>query len=310
MSELQKPGIVLALGGGGARGIAHIGVIETLVRENVPIRAIVGTSIGAEIGAFFATGTPIHEIRDLACRMDWISTMRLFTPDFGEAGFSTGKGVREYLTPYMANKEIEDLPMAYAAVAADLDTGEQVVIRKGNLLEAVRASISYPGLLSPFMKDDRMLIDGGLVNIVPFDVARTLFGGPVLAVQVHPTVKQHVAHRETEAPEWEKRLKELLGDAWPSMPPQLAEWFGGLKQARKPLAHKKSNLGISSVINQSQLISEDMIMQLRMHLSPPDLLIRTNVSQVGSLEFYRAEEAIVAGQHAVEAELESIIQLP
>jgi len=94
MSKPEKQGIVLALGGGGARGIAHIGVLEVLEREHIPVRAVAGTSIGAEIGAFLAVGTPVATIRELACRMDWVSTMRLFTPDFGEAGFSAGKGIR------------------------------------------------------------------------------------------------------------------------------------------------------------------------------------------------------------------------
>jgi NTE family protein len=309
MNRVKDRGLVLALGGGGARGLAHIGVIEVLVREKIPIRAIVGTSIGAEIGAFFAAGISSKEMRELACRMDWISTMRLFTPDFSDLGVSTGKGIREYLTPYMANKKIENLSTAFAAIATDLSTGEQVVIRKGDLLDAVRASISYPGLLTPFQKDGRTLIDGGMVNLVPFDSARTLFGGPVLAVQVHPKVELHAAHREKEAPEWDNRLKELLADAWPSMPPPLTKWFQGFKRKRHFPFHKESGLGISSIMNQAQLVSQDMIMRLRMHILPPDLLLKPDISEIGALEFYRAEDAITAGRVAAEAQLETILQL-
>ncbi|NOZ37661.1 MAG: hypothetical protein GXP11_06265 [Gammaproteobacteria bacterium] len=309
MDKVRDQGLVLALGGGGARGLAHIGVIEVLVREKIPVRAIVGTSIGAEIGAFFAAGTPIKEIRELACRMDWISTMRLFTPDFSELGVSTDKGIREYLTPYMADKKIENLPTPFAAIATDLSTGAQVVIRKGNLLDAVRASISYPGLLTPFQKDGRTLIDGGMVNPVPFDSARTLFGGPVLAVQVHPKVEMHAAHREKEALEWDKRLKELLVDVWPNMPQHLSEWFQGFKRKHHFPLHKESNLGVSSVMNQSQLIVQDTIMRLRLRILPPDLLLKPDISEIGSLEFYRAEDAIIAGKVAAEAQLETILQL-
>ncbi len=309
MNGAKDRGLVLALGGGGARGLAHIGVIEVLVREKIPIRAIVGTSIGAEIGAFFAAGISSKKMRELACRMDWIATMRLFTPDSGTSGISSGKGIREYLTPYMADKQIEDLPTAFAAIATDLSTGEQVVIRKGNLLDAVRASISYPGLLTPFRKDGRTLIDGGMVNPVPFDSARALFGGPVLAVQVHPRAELHAAHREKEASEWDKRLKELLADAWPNMPQHLNEWFQGFRQKHHLLFHKEMNLGASSIMNQSQLIIQDMIMRLRMHILPPDLLLKPDISEIGSLEFYRAEDAIMAGKAAAEAELETIRQL-
>jgi len=308
MSEPRKPGVVLALGGGGARGIAHIGVLEVLAREKIPVRAVVGTSIGAEIGAFLAVGTSVKTMKKLACSMDWISTMRLFTPDFGEAGFSAGKGIREYLAPYMEDKTIEDLPMEFAAVATDLATGKEVIIRNGNLFEAVRASISYPGLLTPFQKDGQSLIDGGVVNPVPFDVARKLFGGPVLAVQAHPKVEYHVAHREREAPEWEEKLQELLGNTWLEKVPQLTAWFQGFKRMHHP-STREEGLGVSSVMNQAQLISADMLMRLRMRISPPDLLLKPDISEIGSLEFYRAEDAITAGHEAAEAKLPAIRQL-
>ncbi len=309
MNNVKDQGLVLALGGGGARGIAHIGVLEVLAHENIPIRAVVGTSIGAEIGAFLAVGTPVETMEELACHMDWISTMRLFTPDFGEGGISTGKGVREYLTPYMKDKPIEKLSMGFAAIAADLTSGEEVVIRTGDLLDAVRASISYPGLLSPIRKDGQLLIDGGMVNPVPFDVARKHFGGPVLAIQAHTKVKQHAAHRKQEEPEWEERLKELLDHPLLHMSPQITAWFKGLKRTHQPSVLEERNLGISSVMNQALLISENMLIRLRTQIAPPDLLLKPDVSEIGTLEFYRAKEAITAGREATEAALPAIRKL-
>ncbi len=309
MGNTRKQGMVLALGGGGARGIAHIGVLEVLAHEHIPVRAVVGTSIGAEIGAFLAAGTTVEQMKELACSMDWISTMRLFTPDFGEAGFSTGKGIREYLAPYMKDKRIEELSTQFAAVAADLESGEEIIIRSGNLLDAVRASISYPGLLSPLEKNGQLLIDGGMVNPVPFDVARKYFGSPVLAIQAHTNVKQHAAHREREAPEWEGRLAELLDHPWLKRSPQLTAWFKGFKRMRQPSVRVERNLGISSVMNQALLISEDMLMRLRMRISPPDLLLTPDVSDIGTLEFYRAKEAIAAGRAIAEAKLPAIREL-
>jgi len=302
----KKQGMVLVLGGGGARGLAHLGVIEVLERENIPVRAVVGTSIGAEIGAFYASGTSVEEMKQLACRMDWISTMRLFTPDFAEAGFTGGKGIREYLSPFMADKAIENLPIAYAAVATDLATGEEVIIQEGNLLDAVRASISYPGLLSPFRRGDQALIDGSMVNPVPFDVARRCFGGPVLAVQAHPQVVQNTTHREQEASEWEDRLQELLGSSWLKNTPPLRTWMQGFKRPRKTRARGENSLGISTVMNQAWLISEDMLMRLRMQLSPPDILLQPDISNIGALEFYKAEDAVQAGYDIAETELPAI----
>ncbi len=308
----RNGGLVLALGGGGARGIAHIGVLEVLERERIPIRAVVGTSIGAEIGAFLATGTPVIQMERMATDMDWISTMRLFAPDFGEAGISSGKGITEYLSPWLAGKRIEELPLGFAAIAADLNTGEEVVIREGDLLDAVRASISLPGLLTPFRKNGRVLIDGGVVNPVPFDVARALFGGPVLAVQAHPSVRQHVEHREQELPEWERRLNELLGHpVLDKAPPQIRTWFEGLMRDRRENGNgsRERELGISSILNQTQLITADMLMRLRMRISPPDLLLKPDIHDIGVLEFYRAKDAIAAGRREAEARLSDIRRL-
>lgn len=308
-------GIVLALGGGGARGLAHIGVLEVLERERIPVRAVVGASIGAEIGAFLATGTPVIQMETLAVGMDWISTMRLFTPDFGEAGISSGKGITEYLSPWLAGRNIEILPTGFAAVATDLDTGEEVIIRTGDLLDAVRASISLPGLLTPFRKNGQTLIDGGVVNPVPFDAARDLFGGPVLAVQAHPSVRQHVEHREEELPEWERRLNELL--AHPLLdkaPPGIRAWFEGMLRARRENGAsvngaRRREPGISSILNQTQLITADTLMRLRMRISPPDLLLKPDIRDIGMLEFYRARDAIAAGRRAAQARLNEIRQL-
>jgi len=307
----RNGGLVLALGGGGARGIAHIGVLEVLERERIPIRAVVGTSIGAEIGAFLATGTPVVQMERMATDMDWISTMRLFTPDFGEAGLSSGKGITEYLSPWLGGKRIEDLPLGFAAVAADLNSGEEIVIRQGDLLDAVRASISLPGLLTPFRKNGHVLIDGGVVNPVPFDVARALFGGPVLAVQAHPSVRQHVEHREEELPEWERRLNELLAHpVLDKAPPQIRAWFEGLMRGRRENGNRRRREpGISSILNQTQLITADMLMRLRMRISPPDLLLKPDIHDIGMLEFYRAEDAIAAGRREAEAKLADIRQL-
>ncbi len=309
MKEDSERGLVLALGGGGARGLAHISVLGVLEREGIPVRAIVGTSVGAEIGAFYAAGMPVREIRRLACSMDWISTLRLFTPDFPGPGISTGKGIHEFLAPHLGGRKIEDLKIGFAAIATDLSNGEEVVIDHGDLLDAVRASISYPGLLSPFYKDGRPLVDGGIVNPVPFDVARRRFGRPVLAVSAHPPVKQVNEEQQKSASEWEARLEELLHKSWLRSSPQLVSWLQGFRRLRKGAGHALHNLGVSSVLNQSQLISAETLVQLRMQLSPPDVMLRPDVGDIGLLEFYRAREAITAGRRAANERLYDIKRL-
>ncbi len=300
-------GIVLALGGGGARGLAHIGVIEALQEAGIPVRGIAGTSIGAEIGAFHAAGVDTGEMKRLAFGMDWISTLRLFTPDFSEGALSSGKNIREFLAPYLDKKLIDEQPVGYAAVAADLDSGEQVVIDSGSLIDAVRASMSFPGLLSPARIDGRILVDGGLVNPVPFDVARNLFGGPVLAVAVHPTPTQE-AVEEKSSPEWQQHLQELLQSSWLQRWPQIGEWLQGFRDLRNK-GEVLKNMGLSSVLSRSQIISEDMLVQLRHRLMPPDITIRPDIADIGLLEFYRGREAVEAGYRATSESLDEIARL-
>lgn len=299
--------LVLALGGGGARALAHIGVLEALAEANIPVRAISGTSVGAEVAAFYAAGVSIDEMKRLAGDMDWIDTLRLFTPDFSEGSFSSGKTICKFLKPYLGEKLIEEQAIGFAAVAADIDSGKEVVIDHGRLIDAVRSSMSFPGLVSPARLDGHLLVDGGLVNIVPFDVARHLFGGPVLAIATH-AVPGKESLEETISPEWQERLQELLQSSWMQKWPQIGEWLQGFYDDRNKSEVLK-NMGLSSVLNRSQMISEDMLMRLREQLAPPDLMLRPKVDDIGLLEFYRGHDAVTAGYQATVQAMPRIIEL-
>jgi len=305
---MSKGGIVLALGGGGARGLAHIGVMEVFEEEGVPVRAVVGTSIGAEIGAFYAAGLGVNQMRRIALQTDWLQTMRLFTPDLGEAGLSSGKGIRKFLEPYLNGLAIEELSTGFAALAADLETGDEVVLTGGSLIDAVCASLSFPGLLSPTRMDGRLLVDGGLVNPVPFDVARELFGGPVVAVLAHGRVRNRTPLAELEGPEWRQHLEEMLDSSWLNRWPQVREWLQGFREAGSSDSVLR-NLGVSTVLTRSQMISEDMIVELRRRLTPPDHCLSPRADDIGLLEFYRAREAIMAGRQAAKEALPEIRRL-
>ncbi len=304
----MKRGVVLALGGGGARGLAHIGVIRALNEADIPIRGVTGTSVGAEVGAFLAAGVALEEMERLAYGMDWLSTLRLFTPDFSEGALSSGRTIYRFLKPYLDNRKIEDQTIGYAAVASDLLTGEEVVIDRGRLVDAVRASMSFPGLISPARIDGRVFVDGGLVNPVPFDVARNHFGGPVLAVAAH-SVPRREPLEERSSLEWQERLKELLDSSWLQKWPQIGEWLQGFRDTRNREQEILRNMGLSSILNRSQMISEHMLMQLRMKLMPPDILLQPEVHDIGLLEFYRGREAVEAGYRAALERIEAIRSL-
>lgn len=184
----RQSGVVLALGGGGARGLAHVGVLDVLDREGISVRAIAGTSIGAEVGAFYASGMSIKEMVLVVGATGRRKTFELFLPDFASGGLASGKHIVEFLAQCFGDRRIEELAIPFVAVATDLETGEQVVIDRGPLGIAVRASISIPGVLAPVSMGNRLLVDGGLVNPLPADVARERFGFPVIAVAVHGSV--------------------------------------------------------------------------------------------------------------------------
>lgn len=299
-----RRGVVLALGGGGARGLAHIGVLEALAERGVPVKAVVGTSIGAEIGAFLAAGMPVAEMREVATGFDWRLTLQLFFPDLSDGGLVSGKRILSWLEEKLGHVAIEELAVPFAAVATDLEKGEEVVLDRGSLVQAVRASVSLPGTLAPLRIDGRVLVDGGVVNQVPADVARRLFGGPVVAVAVHAASQSWSRPRRRVGP-WLDRLHQLLDEAWMGRAHHLREELEAERAGEEDLAAWSARL----VLQRSALISQAELVRLRLAASPPDLLLVPDVRDIGILEFYRAGEALEAGRAAVQEMLPELEKL-
>ena len=296
----NAPGVVLALGGGGAAGLAHIGVLQVLNEEGIHVRAVVGSSIGAEIGAFLAIGMPIDELAVMATAFDWKKTLQLFLPDLPTGGLISGVRIVDFLNSWLGKQQIEELNMGYAAIATDLVNGEQVVLDRGDLVEAVRASISVPGVIVPHRYGERWLVDGGVVNPLPFDVARTYFGGPVVAVS---TGTRHPQPPSTDitlpSPQWPKRVRQLLDQAWMARAPALREWLESqAERAERATPKTKPYWTARRVLDRVLGIAEAEIIRLRSITNPPDLLLTPTINGIGLLEFYRASEAIEAGRQA------------
>ena len=177
--------IGLTLGGGGARGIAHLGVWQRLQELEIPIHCIAGTSIGAIAGAIIAAGR-VDEALAWCEMSSWKKLPGLIFDRPTTKALLLGRRVEEKLRQIIAAERFADLSMPYAAVATDLNTGEAVVMQEGDLISAVRASMSIPGVFSPIEREGRVLVDGGLVNPLPVSACRALGAEVVIAVDVNP----------------------------------------------------------------------------------------------------------------------------
>jgi len=201
----MKPRIGLALGSGSARGLSHIGVLEVLEDEGIPIHCVAGTSIGAVIGALWATNA-IEAYKVLLDSLNWWRVMGFLEPALSKAGIFGGSRLVDTLTELIGDERIEKLPVRYVAVATDADTGQEIRLFRGDVVQAVRASMAIPGLFTPVRWDGRWLIDGGVTAPVPVEAAKALGADKVIAVNLntraglHATATVEIAPGEAHAP--------------------------------------------------------------------------------------------------------------
>ncbi len=181
---MSRRKVGLALGGGAARGMAHIGVLEVLEKEGIPIDVIAGTSAGAAIGALYAQGKPAYQIKELVTKIGWMQFFSLVDLAIPRSGFVEGAQIKRLLQSVIGDIDFSDLTIPLACVATDIESGEEVVIKQGPVLEGVRASISIPVIFTAVKWKDRYLVDGGLVNPVPVRTAREMGADIVIAVNV------------------------------------------------------------------------------------------------------------------------------
>jgi NTE family protein len=193
--KLRKIG--LALGSGSARGWSHIGVIRGLQEANIAIDIVCGSSIGALVGGAFAAGK-LDEAEKIIRGLAWSDVLGFMEVPIPRSGIINSEKIAEYLRERLGDPNIEDLPIPFAAVATDLTSGQEVWIRQGSLIEAIRASLSMPGMFTPCFRDGRLLVDGGLINPVPVSLCRSLGANTVIAVNPNTDIKiQYEISKET-----------------------------------------------------------------------------------------------------------------
>ncbi|NLP18392.1 MAG: patatin family protein [Firmicutes bacterium] len=179
--EGEEPKIGLALGAGALRGLCHLGLLQVFREENIPVSFVAGTSIGAVMGAFFAAGKDLQLLIDVAKHL---RLRHLVDPIIPREGIIHGKKITELLHLFLQDITFAELQIPLAVVATDLQCGTEVVLQKGSVVDAVRASISIPGIFTPVIKDGQILVDGCLVNRVPIDTVRKMGAEKVIAVSI------------------------------------------------------------------------------------------------------------------------------
>jgi NTE family protein len=289
------PVIGLALGSGAARGWAHLGVLQELAREGITPQIITGCSIGAFVGAAAASGD-LDKLVRWAETLKWQDVVSLLDVSL-RGGLIKGQKLIDFFARNFVDRDFSELDQRFACVATELSTGREIWLHEGSVSAAVRASIALPGLMTPVLHEGRMLVDGGLVNPVPVSLCRAMGADMVIAVDLGSDMVGRAFRRsavepapveETEAG-WTERILARFGFAGAD---------GGT--ASPPAVEAGDNLpSLVSVISSSINIMQVRIARSRLAGEPADLLISPRVSQLGLMDYHRADEAIAEGAAAV-----------
>jgi NTE family protein len=296
----------LALGSGGAKGLAHIAVIEYLATMGIPIDMIAGSSIGAVIGALHGTGT-LGRFKEDIIKFTLRDMIGFMDPVMPRSGLIQGKGFVKFMERYIPrNARIEELKIPLAVLATDYSSGMSVIFRKGNILEALRASVSIPGVLVPVRYGKTLLVDGGVANPLPLNIVRGMGAGITIAVNLHPRLKKRGLRQLVELPSEEPVPREEQKVIMPAgdgqsldLPSRSAgvKWFSAIEQwLRSGKEQEKNKMpNIFEIMAGSVDIMEYVNTALILKYNTPTVLIEPDVIDVQTLDFVDAHKIINEG---------------
>jgi NTE family protein len=303
LGSIRRPVIGLALGGGAARGLAHIGIVRTLIAHGIVPNVVVGTSIGAVVGGSYAAGQ-LDTLEEWARSLQPRNILGYLDIRLNGSGLIGGDKLAAQLEAALGRTEIEDLPLKFATVATEVRTGHEIWLTHGRMVEAMRASYALPGIFAPVLVGDRWLVDGALVNPVPVSAARALGAEIVIAANLSSDVFAHsttiYAHGATASV-----LPEPVVEV---APPKrgFSKFFSPERTVKREFFGGGGRPGISTVMVDAFNIMQDRITRARLAGDPPDLLISPRVGQIGWFDFHRADELIAHGARAAERAIDSI----
>lgn len=298
----SQPSIGIALSGGAARGFAHIGVLRTLLAHGLKPEIVTGTSMGALIGGCYAADQ-LDAFERWANGLTRRRVLSYLDVSLAGSGLISGSRLARQLEATLGGIKIETLETRFAAIATEIDTGHEVWLTRGRLVEALRASYALPGVFAPVRIGGRWLLDGALVNPVPVSAARALDARLVIAVNTNGDLFGRGATIQSHGFE----------DDEPADRPVAGE--GGWRERRRAEKLIKRKLfgragrpGLPTVMIEAYSVMQDRITRARLAGDPPDIIITPRVGHIGMFDFHRADEAIRIGAEAAERALDQIDQ--
>ncbi len=292
-ADLKGRSVALVLGAGGARGLAHIGVIEALLEAGCEIKAIAGSSMGALVGGIHALGR-LDEYRRWIEKLSRSDMLVLIDWTLSGGGLIRGQRLIEHLREMVGDADIEDLPMRYTAVATDLDAERELWLDKGPLFDAIRASIAIPGVFTPHRYLGRTLVDGGLLNPLPVTPILREVCDLTIAVNVNaaPEREMNLAVTQPSVPDTERGVMERLS--------------AFLDSFQSDHAPQDNTPGLMAVLLRSLDTMQGAMARYRLASLEPDLIIELPRDACMVHEFFRARELIKAGKERAEESLQSV----
>ncbi|MBU1566156.1 MAG: patatin-like phospholipase family protein [Proteobacteria bacterium] len=306
----------LVLGSGASRGWAHIGIIEALEEAKIPIDFIAGCSVGAYVGALYASGS-LGSLKEFLLRMDGKKIFSYFDVVFPRSGLLNGsKRVQQLFSMHTSAKTFEELAIPLVMVATDLERGEKVVIKSGNIIEGLRATMSYPGLFAPVRVEDRWLVDGGLVDPVPVGVARAMGAGIVIAVDLNSRIVSRSRHAHDQNDpvkliDLRPEETEKNHDTGNELIKKMADFY---ESAGNSFKHKTSELlrreaatpDIIETVITSIAIMQERITRINLAVDRPDILIQPRLGEMKMMNFDQVAHAIEEGYIGAQEKIEDI----
>ena len=294
-----RPTIGLALGGGAARGFAHIGVIRTLEAHGIVPDVIVGTSIGAVVGGCYAA-KEMDNLDSWARTLTVRGVLSYLDISLSGSGLIGGGHLAAQLETGLKESRVEDLPIRFAAIATEFNTGHEIWLTRGRLSDALRASYSLPGIFPPVLIGGRWLVDGALVNPVPVSAARALGARLVIAVNLNSDlfgrgtiIANHGPDENDTAPE-------------PAKVNGFRRMFSGERSLRRQFFGRGGRPGLPTVMVEAFNVMQDRITRARLAGDPPDVLISPRLGGIGWFDFHRAAEAVEIGSEATTKALDAV----